>query len=133
MRKGIVILIAAVLAAAAGAALLSLSAPLLDEDREYTLTALYWRGQEISDQVDEDEMMDLLRDASRSLIPRGALPQHIFAEMEHFFTVYKELENAKATSITDVEGRTVAEQVIAACLEQYKKDFGGKKGRKSEK
>ena len=63
----------------------------------------------------------------------SALPQHIFDEMEHFFTVYKELENAKATSITDVEGRTVAEQVIAACLEQYKKDFGGKKGRKSEK
>ena len=74
MRKGIVILIAVVLVAAAGAALLSLSAPLLDEDREYTLTALYWRGQEISDQVDEDEMMDLLRDASRSLIPRGACP-----------------------------------------------------------
>ena len=81
MRKGIVILITAVLVAAAGAALLSLSAPLLDEDREYTLTALYWRGQEISDQVDEDEMMDLLRDASRSLIPRGALPQHTFTEM----------------------------------------------------
>ena len=80
MRKGIVILIAVVLVAAAGAALLSLSAPLLDEDREYTLTALYWRGQEISDQVDEDEMMDLLRDASRSMVSRGGLPRTAFAE-----------------------------------------------------
>ena len=53
----------------------------------------------------------------------SALPQHIFDEMEHFFTVYKELENAKPTTITEVLGRTAAEEVIAACLDQYKWDF----------
>ena len=40
MRKSIVVLIVAVLAAAAGAVMLSLSAPVLDEDVEYQLTSL---------------------------------------------------------------------------------------------
>ena len=35
------------LAAAAGAAALSLSAPVLDEEVEYRLTSLYYRGQDI--------------------------------------------------------------------------------------
>ena len=48
MRKSIVVLIVAVLAVAAGAVVLSLSAPVLDEEVEYRLTSLYYRGQEIS-------------------------------------------------------------------------------------
>ena len=55
MRKSIVVLIVAVLAVAAGAVVLSLSAPVLDEEVEYRLTSLYYRGQEISSQVDGDE------------------------------------------------------------------------------
>ena len=51
MRKSIVVLIVAVLAVAAGAVVLSLSAPVLDEEVEYRLTSLYYRGQEISSQV----------------------------------------------------------------------------------
>lgn len=47
MRKSIVVLIVAVLAVAAGAVVLSLSAPVLDEEVEYRLTSLYYRGQEI--------------------------------------------------------------------------------------
>lgn len=54
MRKSIVVLIVAVLAVAAGAVVLSLSAPVLDEEVEYRLTSLYYRGQEISSQVDGD-------------------------------------------------------------------------------
>ena len=60
MRKSIVVLIVAVLAVAAGAVVLSLSAPVLDEEVEYRLTSLYYRGQEISSQVDGDEVLDLL-------------------------------------------------------------------------
>ena len=63
MRKSIVVLIVAVLAAAAGAVMLSLSAPVLDEDVEYQLTSLYYRGEEILSQVDEDEVLDLLEGA----------------------------------------------------------------------
>ena len=44
MRKSIVVLIVAVLAVAAGAVVLSLSAPVLDEEVEYRLTSLYSRG-----------------------------------------------------------------------------------------
>ena len=47
MRKSIVVLIVAVLAAAAGAVMLSLSAPVLDEDVEYQLTPFITRGEEI--------------------------------------------------------------------------------------
>ena len=79
MRKSIVVLIVAVLAVAAGAVVLSLSAPVLDE--EYRLTSLYYRGQEISSQVDGDEVLDLLEGASRGLISRGGLPAHSFRDM----------------------------------------------------
>jgi len=73
MRKSIVVLIVAVLAVAAGAVVLSLSAPVLDEEVEYRLTSLYYRGQEISSQVDGDEVLDLLEGASRDSrrIPSG--------------------------------------------------------------
>ena len=76
MRKSIVVLIVAVLAVAAGAV-----APVLDEEVEYRLTSLYYRGQEISSQVDGDEVLDLLEGASRGLISRGGLPAHSFRDM----------------------------------------------------
>ena len=80
MRKGIVALIVAVLAVAAVLAVRSLSAPVLDEDVEYELTSLYYRGQEGSDQVDEDDLLDLLAGASRSLITRGGIPGYDSAD-----------------------------------------------------
>ncbi len=61
--------------------MLSLSAPVLDEEVEYRLTSLYYRGQEISSQVDGDEVLDLLEGASRGLISRGGLPAHSFRDM----------------------------------------------------
>ena len=70
MRKSIVVLIVAVLAVAAGAVVLSLSAPVLDEEVEYRLTSLYYRGQEISSQVDGDEVLDLLE---QEMLSRGRL------------------------------------------------------------
>ena len=80
MRKWIAVLAVVVLAAAAGAGLLSLSAPVLDEEADYTLTALYKGGREISGETDGDVLVDLLRDASRSMISRGGLPRTAFAE-----------------------------------------------------
>ena len=80
MRKWIAVLAVVVLAAAAGAGLLSLSAPVLDEEADYTLTALYRGGREISGETDGDVLVDLLRDASRSMISRGGLPRTAFAE-----------------------------------------------------
>ena len=46
------------------------------------------------------------------------LPEHIFEEMTHFFSVYKVLEN-KETAVNEVCGRNIAVKVIEECLEQY--------------
>ena len=80
MRKGIVALIVLVLVVAAGVAVRSLSAPVLDEDVEYELTPFYYQGREVSAQVDEDDLLDLLEGASRGLITRGGLPGYASAD-----------------------------------------------------
>lgn len=51
------------------------------------------------------------------------LPQHIFDEMAHFFTVYKALEG-KETAVDKVEEKSVAEYIIKKCLKLYKQNFG---------
>jgi len=50
------------------------------------------------------------------------LPAHIFNEMRHFFTVYKELEG-KETAVNEVSGRDAAEAAIAACMRRYDECF----------
>ncbi len=47
-----------------------------------------------------------------------ALPQHIFNEMQHFFTVYKQLEGKK-TAVDEVQGQKVATEIIRQCIENY--------------
>ncbi|MBR5308595.1 MAG: inorganic diphosphatase [Clostridia bacterium] len=46
------------------------------------------------------------------------VPQHVFDEMKHFFTVYKNLEH-KDTVVNDVMGRTEANAIIRKCLDAY--------------
>ena len=46
------------------------------------------------------------------------LPKHIFAEMRHFFTVYKNLEN-KTTAVNEVGARDVAVKVIGEAIDHY--------------
>ena len=50
------------------------------------------------------------------------LPMHIFEEMRHFFSVYKNLEN-KTTAVDEVMAREDAIKVIEASIENYKKKF----------
>ena len=50
------------------------------------------------------------------------LPMHIFEEMRHFFTVYKNLEN-KATAVDEVMAREDAVKVIQCAIESYKEKF----------
>ena len=47
-----------------------------------------------------------------------ALPTHIFQEMRHFFSVYKQLEG-KETAVDEVQGRDVAVKVIKQCIDNY--------------
>jgi inorganic pyrophosphatase len=46
------------------------------------------------------------------------LPTHIFDEMRHFFTVYKNLEN-KETAVAEVQGREVAVKIVKQSIEHY--------------
>lgn len=46
------------------------------------------------------------------------LPKHIFEEMQHFFRVYKELEN-KTTTVSEVYDAQKAKDVVQSSIEQY--------------
>lgn len=51
------------------------------------------------------------------------LPYHRFAEMKHFFSVYKALEN-KETAVDDIKGKEEAIKIISNAIEMYKQKFG---------
>ena len=46
------------------------------------------------------------------------LPKHIFDEMKHFFTVYKNLEH-KETVIDDVQNKSEAVAIVEKCIDRY--------------
>ena len=50
------------------------------------------------------------------------LPQYIFDEMKHFFTIYKDLENKK-TSVEKFGDAKEAKSVIETCIKNYKEKF----------
>ena len=50
------------------------------------------------------------------------LPAHIFDEIMHFFSVYKQLEN-KQTAVKELFDREAAERIVADCIEAYKDKF----------
>ena len=51
------------------------------------------------------------------------LPGHIFDEMLHFFSVYKNLEPGKQTEIKELAGPARAKEIIVSCLERYQEEF----------
>ena len=50
------------------------------------------------------------------------LPQHIFDEMRHFFSVYKTLEN-KETAVNEVSERSVAIKIISEAIDNYIENY----------
>ena len=50
------------------------------------------------------------------------LPAHIFDEILHFFTVYKQLEN-KQTDVKSLFGATEAKRIIQQAIDDYKVKF----------
>jgi len=58
-----------------------------------------------------DPSMNIYNDISE-------LPEHLFEEIKHFFTVYKQLEGKK-TVVTDVFGAKEAKQVIQESIDAY--------------
>ncbi len=51
------------------------------------------------------------------------LPKHIFDEMRHFFTVYKNLEH-KDTVVDEIKDADVAIKIIKEAINNYNKVFG---------
>lgn len=51
------------------------------------------------------------------------LPKHIFDEIRHFFTVYKDLEGKK-TAVKEFGGAAEAIEVIQECIDRYKEKYG---------
>ena len=54
------------------------------------------------------------------------LPEHLFEEIQHFFSVYKDLEN-KETDVKDFGGPSEAIAVIEKCIANYEKKYDDKK------
>ncbi|MDF2542565.1 MAG: hypothetical protein K0S47_2283 [Herbinix sp.] len=50
------------------------------------------------------------------------LPQHIFDEMKHFFSIYKQLEH-KETAVNEFGGPEEAIQIIDHCIINYRNTF----------
>ena len=50
------------------------------------------------------------------------MPPHIFDEMLHFFSVYKQLEN-KQTAVKELFGKEKAEEIISEAIECYERTF----------
>ncbi len=50
------------------------------------------------------------------------LPRHVFDEMRHFFSVYKDLEN-KTTAVDEVGPRDTAEKIISDAIDHYIETF----------
>ena len=50
------------------------------------------------------------------------LPTHVFEEMKHFFTVYKNLEN-KETAVDEVHGKEEAVKIVNDAIRNYIKKF----------
>ena len=50
------------------------------------------------------------------------LPAHIFEEMRHFFSVYKNLEG-KETVVDEVQNRERAVEIIKKCINNYIAEF----------
>ena len=55
------------------------------------------------------------------------LPKHIFEEIRHFFSVYKDLEGKK-TAVNEFEGALGAVKVIEECIDRYKEKYGNANG-----
>lgn len=51
------------------------------------------------------------------------LPEHIFEELKHFFSIYKNLEK-KNTQVEKFGGPIDAVECIEKCIENYKEKFG---------
>lgn len=56
------------------------------------------------------------------------LPKHVFEEIQHFFSIYKDLEG-KETDVKEFDGPTEAVAIIEKCLANYEEKYGDRTAR----
>ena len=95
----------------------------------YPLTLIDVRPIGVMRMIDDEALDDKIiavpvSDPSyNSYNTRDDLPAHIFDEMMHFFTVYKQLEN-KQTAVKELFGPEEAKRIIRECIQNYNLIFG---------
>ena len=72
--------------------------------------------------ADDGDPLDVLVLCTESM---DELPPHVLAEIRHFFTVYKQLEN-KQTAVREMFSREEAVEIIRTCIRQYSEAFSKK-------
>jgi inorganic pyrophosphatase len=77
-------------------------------------------GGELDEKIIAIPLNDPSYNSYRSV---DALPNHLFAEMRHFFGVYKQLEG-KATAVQETLDRNAAILAIEKCIAAYRKKYG---------
>lgn len=76
-----------------------------------------------NDECDEKIISVCINDPSMNMYNDiSELPQHLFDEIHHFFTVYKALED-KETVVTEICGSVEAKKIIEQSLKDYNKIF----------
>ena len=76
--------------------------------------------------IDEKILAVPFRDPSLSCYHDiSQLPAHTFNEIQHFFSVYKSLEN-KETVVKEALRREEALRVVEYCIQAYKREFGNR-------
>ena len=76
-----------------------------------------------NDDVDEKIIAVPFNDPSYNVYNNlSELPSHIFEEISHFFTVYKQLEG-KPTSVREILGPEEAIKIIQESIDDYDKIF----------
>lgn len=76
-----------------------------------------------NDECDEKIISVCVNDPSMNMYNDiSELPQHLFDEIHHFFSVYKALEN-KETVVTEICGSEIAKNIIDQSLKDYNKIF----------
>ena len=80
-----------------------------------------------NDDVDEKIIAVPVNDPSYNCYTNlKELPLHIFEEISHFFTVYKQLEG-KPTSVREILGPEEAIKIIQDSIDEYENIFISKK------
>lgn len=60
---------------------------------------------------------------SESILDLGEVPPHLLREVEHFFSIYKDLEGKGGVESHGFEDRAAADRIILEGIQRYREAF----------